>query len=132
MYATVEGIALAEFADVVTGVKRIGRRADAILKLRLLIRDGTFVDVWLSPTGADYAYHWEQRAQRGCLHRHDNAPDHPHIATYPKHFHNGDEAIVEESFIPDDPDAAIRYFLGFVRDQLAASGLQTPSSADAV
>ncbi|MCU0502125.1 MAG: hypothetical protein MUC51_10235 [Anaerolineae bacterium] len=53
MYAAVESIALAEFADVVTDVKRIGRRADAILKLRLLIRDGSFVDVWLSPTGAD-------------------------------------------------------------------------------
>jgi hypothetical protein len=123
MYAVIERIALTEFADVVTEVRRIGRRADTILKLRLLIRDGTFVDVWLSPTGADYAYHWEQRAQRGCLHRHDNVPDHPHIAIYPKHFHNGSEAIVEESFIPDDPAAAIRYFLSFVRRQLAESGL---------
>jgi len=119
MYASLEQIALAEFTDVVTRVRRIGRRADTILKLRLLIRDGSFVDVWLSPTGADYAYHWEQRAQRGCLHRHDNAPDHPHLATYPKHFHNGGEAIVEESFIPDEPAAAIRYFLSFVRHQLA-------------
>jgi len=59
MYATIERIALTEFADVVTAVNHIGRRANAILKLRLLIRDGTFVDVWLSPTGADYAYHWE-------------------------------------------------------------------------
>lgn len=123
MYAVIERIALTEFADVVTGVRHIGRRANAILKLRLLIRDSTFVDVWLSPTGADYAYHWEQRAQRGCLHRHDNAPDHPHIATYPKHFHNGAEAIVDESFIPDTPAAAIRYFLTFVRRQLADSGL---------
>ncbi len=123
MYAVIERIALTEFADVVTGVRHIGRRANTILKLRLLIRDSTFVDVWLSPTGADYAYHWEQRAQRGCLHRHDNAPDHPHIATYPKHFHNGNEAIVEESFIPDTPAAAIRYFLTFIRRQLAESGL---------
>ncbi len=84
MYAAVEDIALAEFADVVTDVKRIGRRADAIL-----------------------------------------------ITTYPKHFHNGDEAIVEESFIPDDPETAIRYFLGFVRDQLAAHRPPTPSNADA-
>lgn len=123
MYAVIERIALTEFADVVTGVRRIGRRANTILKLRLLIRDSTFVDVWLSPTGSDYAYHWEQRAQRGCLHRHDNAPDHPHIATYPKHCHNGDEATVQESFIPDDQAAAIRYFLSFVRRQLVESGL---------
>lgn len=119
MYAVIERIALTEFTDVVTGVKRIGRRANTTLKLRLLIRDGTYVDVWLSPTGADYAYHWEQRALRGRLHRHDNAPDHPHVATHPKHFHNGDETNVEESFIPDAPAAAIRYFLSFVRQQLA-------------
>ncbi len=122
MYAVIERIALAEFADVVTGVRHIGRRANAILKLRLLILNGTYVDVWLSPTGADFAYHWEQRAQRGCLHRHDNAPDHPHITTYPKHFHNGDETTVEESFIPDAPAEAIRYFLSFVRQQLANDG----------
>lgn len=123
MYAVIEQIALTEFADVVTEVRRIGRRANTTLKLRLLIRDGTFADVWLSPTSADYAYHWEQRAQRGCLHRHDNAPDHPHIATHPKHFHNGDEALVEESFIPDAPAAAIRYFLSFVRLKLAEGRL---------
>jgi hypothetical protein len=118
MYATIERIALTEFADVVTAVSHVGRRANTILKLRLLIRDGTYVDVWLSPTGADYAYHWEQRAQRGLLHRHDNAPDHPHIPSHPKHFHDGDEASIEESFIPDDPAAAIRYLLSFVREQL--------------
>lgn len=43
MYAALERIVLAEFADVVTGVRRIGRRADTILKLRLLIRDGAFM-----------------------------------------------------------------------------------------
>jgi hypothetical protein len=119
MYAAIERIALTEVADVVTKVNHVGRRANAVLKLRLLIRDGTFVDVWLSPTGADYAYHWEQRAQRGLLHRHDNAPDHPHISTHPKHFHNGDETTIEASFIPDDPAAATRFFLSFVRDQLS-------------
>jgi hypothetical protein len=120
MYAAIERIALTEFADVVTQVNHVGRRANAVLKLRLLIGDGTFVDVWLSPTGADYAYHWEQRAQRGLLHRHDNAPDHPHISTHPKHFHNGDETTIEASFIPDDSAAAIRYFLSFVRGCLLA------------
>ena len=131
MDAAVEGIALAECADVVTGVNRSGRRAAAVLKLRLLIRDGSFVDVWLSATGADYADDGEPRAQRGGLHRHDKAAEHPHVATWPKHFHNGAEAIVEESAIPDDPEAAIRCFLGLVRDQLAARRPPTPSTADA-
>lgn len=122
MYALIEKLAVTEFSDIVVGTNRIGRRADTILKLRLLIRDGSFVDVWLNPTSTYYAYHWEQRAQRGCIHRHDNAPDHPQIATHPKHFHNGTELLVEESFIPDAPEAATRYFLIFVREQLKAYG----------
>jgi hypothetical protein len=119
MYETLERIALVEYNDIVTGSQRIGRRANASLKLRLSIRDGTFLDVWLSPTGTRYAYHWEQRAKRGLVHRHDNAPDHPHVATHPKHFHNRNEADVEESDIPDDPPAALRYFLSFIRNELS-------------
>jgi len=122
MYATLERLALAEFADIVTGVRTLHRRAGAALKLRLDICDGTFADVWLNPTGTRYAYHWEQRAQRGCLHRHDNAPDHPHIATHPEHFHNGSESNVEISHIPDAPVEALRFFLSFVRSELAALG----------
>ncbi len=72
----------------------------------------------LSPDLTRYAYHWEQRAKRGLIHRHDNAPDHPHISTSPKHFHNGSEANIEESHIPNDPPAAIRQFLTFVRARL--------------
>jgi hypothetical protein len=88
------------------------------LKLRLHVRDGTFIDVWLSADQKRYAYHWEQRAKRGLLHRHDNAPDHPEIATHPKHFHKGAEDQVEESYIPDNPRAALREFLKFVVQQL--------------
>jgi hypothetical protein len=123
MYAVLEQIALAEFGDVVVGARHVSRRAGTTLKLRLLIRDGSFVDVWLSPSGAHYAYHWEQRSQRGCLHRHDNAPDHPHITTHPKHFHNGAEETIEESYIPDDAEDALRYFLDFVRLQLLRLGV---------
>lgn len=75
-------------------------------------------DVWLSPDLARYSYHWEQRAKRGLIHRHDNAPDHPAISTFPKHFHNGSESAVEESHIPDDPVTALGQFLAFVRARL--------------
>jgi hypothetical protein len=85
--------------------------------------DGTLLDVWLSPDLARYAYHWEQRAKRGLIHRHDNAPDHPNIFTFPKHFHNGSETAIEESHIPDDPQAALRQFLGFVRAKLIEYGV---------
>lgn len=118
MYERLARVARTEFASIITGTEIRGRRAGAPLKLRLHVRDGTFIDVWLSPDQQRYAYHWEQRARRGLLHRHDNAPDHPEVATYPKHFHNGDDSTVEESHIPNDPPDALRYFLRFVEQNV--------------
>jgi len=119
MYVELQHIALAEFGDIVVRGQQLGRRTSAPLKLRLFIRDGTFVDIWLSSDRARYAYHWEQRAKRGLFHRHDNAPDHPSVVTFPKHFHNGDEVMVEPSYISDEPSSALREFLSFIRDRLA-------------
>lgn len=119
MYDQLARIALSEFADVLVRAQMMGRRAAAPLKLRLYVRDGTTIDVWLSPDLARYAYHWEQRARRGLIHRHDNAPDHPDVITFPKHFHNGSETTIEASHIPDDPPEALRQFLTFVRAKLA-------------
>lgn len=118
MYDQLARLATREFADIVAHTETIGRRSGTPLKLRLHIRDGSYVDVWLSSDLQRYAYHWEQRAVRGQIHRHDNAPDHPEIATHPKHFHNGSEESIDESHIADAPPAALREFLGFVRREL--------------
>lgn len=118
MYEKLAQIAATEFPDIVAGQIILGRRAAAPLKLRLQIRDDTFVDVWLSPDQRRYAFHWEQRAVRGLIHRHDNAPDHPHISTFPKHFHNGSEDQIEPSSISSNPQPALREFLTFVRQRL--------------
>lgn len=118
MYERLAQIAKNEFGDIITDFELIGRRTGVPLKLRLLVQDGTYIDIWLSPDQQRYAYHWEQRAVRGLLHRHDNAPDHPQIATFPKHFHNGAEERLEESYISSDPATAIRQFLSFVQKQL--------------
>ncbi len=122
MYDQLMSIATTEFGAVITHTETIGRRAGIALKLRLHVRDGTFIDVWLSADQKRYAYHWEQRAKRGLIHRHDNAPDHPEIATHPKHFHNGAEENVEESQIPDSPRLALREFLRFVDRELTTAG----------
>ena len=122
MYDQLARIAKTEFGAVITHTETIGRRAGIALKLRLHVRDGTFIDVWLSADQKRYAYHWEQRAKRGLIHRHDNAPDHPEVATHPKHFHNGTEENVEESYISDLPRAALRKLLGFVEQELTARG----------
>ncbi len=118
MYDKLARIAQTEFGDIVTRVQLFRRRAAIPTKLRLFIRDGTFVDVWISLDRRRYAYHWEQRAVRGLIHRHDNAPDHPEIPTFPKHFHDGREEIVQPSTISDDPPQALREFLTFVRECL--------------
>jgi hypothetical protein len=118
MYERLTEIAVHEFGEIVTHTEVIGRRAGAPLKLRLHIRDGTYADIWVSPNLQRYAYHWEQRAVRGLIHRHDNAPDHPEIGTFPKHFHNGSEEQIEASAIADDPPSALREFLTFIKSSL--------------
>ena len=118
MYDQLAHMALTEFGDIIIQAEMMGRRARVPLKLRLYVRDSSFLDVWLSPDQQRYAYHWEQRAKRGLFYRHDNAPDHPEVATHPKHFHNGSENAIEESYISDDPLIALREFLRFVQQKL--------------
>lgn len=118
MYHNLANIAQSEFNDIVTRYRLFYRRSTIPLKLRLYIRDGTLVDVWVNSGKNRYAYHWEQRAVRGAIHRHDNAPDHPEISTFPKHFHDGHEHMLRPSTISDDPPTALREFLTFVRNNL--------------
>lgn len=109
--------ALDEFKDVVTRTTFVGGTPVSPNKLRLTLIDGSSLDVWLSVDG-DYAYHWEQRRQRGRLYRWDNAPHHPRVGTFPDHFHDGDESTIVESYLDSTPEAALRQVLGFVRRQL--------------
>jgi len=69
------------------------------------------------PNG-DYSYHWESILQDGSIHRWDNAPDHPQIATFPKHFHEGSSENVKESHISEDPEEAIVEILDFIKAKL--------------
>ena len=113
-YKQIERMAHSEFPDIVISSQILHKRSSASAKLRLYFKDQTYMDIWLSETGK-YSYHWEQRAKRGLIHRHDNAPDHPEIITFPKHFHNGDEQNILPSYLNDEPLDAIREFLEFAR-----------------
>jgi hypothetical protein len=42
------------------------------------------------------------------------------VRTFPAHFHNGSEDQVVESDLSPIPENALRQFLTFVRDQIAA------------
>lgn len=85
--------------------------------MRIHFKDKTYLDVWLSPT-KKYSYHWEQRAIRGLIYRHDNAPDFPKIETYPKHVHDGNEKNVKPSNISDEPGVAIREMLNYIKGKM--------------
>ena len=113
-------IALNEFADVVVKAWILSLPTGDPLKLRLDIVDGSLLDVFISASGS-YSYHWERRLiSSGDLYRHDNAPHDRwrHVATFPKHFHDGSESNVVESYISADPEDAIRELLTFVRHKL--------------
>ncbi len=104
-----------EYADLST---------DSIIfrgKLRVFVKDGSFVDVWFSlKVPGRFSYHWERRHIDGTMYRHDNFPDvnwqRISTSTYPKHIHNGSQAEVEESNIDDDPGAGLRQFMEFVKN----------------
>ena len=119
MYEELTRIAREEFGDIVTDSQLFHRRASIPLKLRLKIRDGSYIDIWVNESTKRYAYHWELRATRGLIFRHDNAPDHPEISTFPKHFHKESEENICLSEISDIPHEAIREFLNFVREKLS-------------
>ncbi|MGC9523726.1 MAG: toxin-antitoxin system TumE family protein [Anaerolineae bacterium] len=109
-------IAEIEYTDIVADVL-----IHNLNTLRVILRDGSFVDIWYSLKLVDrYSYHWERRAIDGTIFRHDNAPHQrwEQMGSFPKHFHNGSEEKVEASSISSDPETALREFLDFVRSKL--------------
>lgn len=85
LYLKLSSIALEEFKGITISTRLIGGKATSPNKLRINFYDESFLDVWLSKDG-DYSYHWEHRAQRGLLHRWDNAPDHSELSTFQNTF----------------------------------------------
>ena len=121
-YGALKTIALNEFGDVVVSAQIMSLPTGDPLKLRLDIVDGSLLDVFISVSGR-YSYHWERRLiGKGDLYRHDNAPHNRwrHVATFPKHFHDGSENNVVDSSISDDHEKAMREFLAFVRRKLSS------------
>jgi len=123
LYRRLAFISLREFPDVVVGTEIVEG------KLRIFIADDSFIDIWFSVKRKGvYAYHWERRMVDGTIYRHDNLPDMEarNLSTFPKHFHEGSEENIRESRISDDPGAAIRQFLTFVREVSEREHVSTP------
>jgi hypothetical protein len=95
-----------------------------INELRIILTDGSFVDVWFSlKLQGRYSFHWERRALDGKIYRHDNSPHRrwESVATFPRHFHDGSETNVSESQKSEIPEDALREFLAFVRARIDLS-----------
>lgn len=108
-------IAEVEFSDIVTDVDLIEH------KLRIILIDKSFVDVYISRKLADkFGYHWECKDGKGTLYRYDNFPDKnwQNLKTFPHHFHNGSQENVESSPFPLTPIEGFRAFMQFIRDKI--------------
>jgi hypothetical protein len=73
LFKEIVDLVLREFFDVVVDAHLRFTSSGTVERLRVFLKDGSFVDVWLSASGK-YSYHWEHRHVRGLMHRHDNAP----------------------------------------------------------
>ena len=112
-------IAEVEFVDIV-----VEAFIPDLNELRIILADGSFVDVWFSlKLQGRYSFHWERRAIDGTIYRYDNAPHRrwESVATFPRHFHNGSETNVSESHLSPVSETALREFLAFVRATLDTS-----------
>ena len=127
LFKEIVELVLREFSDIVVDAQLRSTSSGAIERLRIFLKDESFIDMWLSASGR-YSYHWEHRHIRGLIHRHDNAPHGRWmgIKTFPKHFHDGGEDNVVESSVPDDPLSAVKYFLEFARSFLVKKTIQKP------
>jgi hypothetical protein len=105
-------IAEVEFGNLVTDSQSLGE------KLRLFLDDGSHVDAWLSRTLPDrFGFHWERRHLDGTFYRYDNFPNTAwrDIETFPRHFHNGSQDMVQSAPFSADTLAGFRDFMRFIR-----------------
>jgi len=111
-----------KFSDAVDDVVRIELAPGLLVKVRVVMVDGSFLDIYWSPSGK-YSLHYERRHIDGRVFRHDNAPHpkHKHIPTFPKHYHCGSENNVVESNLPDEPVKAVEEFLKTIRTVMESS-----------
>ena len=109
-------IAEVEFADIVGSAEMMET------KMRIMLVEGGFIDVWLSrKLEGRFGFHWEHEAA-GRSYRYDNFPDTQwkHISTYPYHFHNGSQDnVVDSSQFERDIMGGFRDFMRWVRSRLS-------------
>jgi hypothetical protein len=105
-------IAEVEFSAIVVQTDVLGA------KLRVLLADGSYVDVWASRTLVGrFGFHWERRHLDGRIYRYDNFPDTnwSGVSTFPFHFHEGDQDTVVAAPFAPALEQGLREFMAFVQ-----------------
>lgn len=105
-------IAEVEFASIVVQTDLIGA------KLRVLLTDGSYIDVWASRKLAGrFGFHWERQHLDGRIFRYDNFPDvdWSAVSTFPFHFHAGSQTHVVAAPFSTELEPAFREFMAFVQ-----------------
>ncbi len=111
----IKRIAEIEFSDIIKNTYQIE------CKLRIILSNNSFIDVYLSQTLPDkFGFHWECKDRKGTIYRYDNFPDKKwrHVTTFPHHFHNGSQDTAEAAPFPLSAIAGFRAFMEFVRNKL--------------
>jgi hypothetical protein len=119
VYNSLIELANEEFQDICEDAAIMFSTTGRAQKVRIYLIDNTIVDIWISRDGR-YSYHWNNKGVWDYVLRHDNAPHEKWktVSTFPKHCHDGSESNVVSSKIPDDPIAALKYFLQRVKEKI--------------
>ena len=114
--AQLRRIAEVEFASIVVQTDLLEA------KLRVLLTDTSYVDVWVSRTlSGRFGFHWERRHLDGRIYRYDNFPDAnwSGVTAFPAHFHDGDQHTVVGAPFSATPEQGFREFMAFVQDRMS-------------
>jgi len=108
-------IAELEFSDIVGTTFRLQN------KLRILLNDTSFIDVYLSQKIENkFGFHWETKDKDLHVYRYDNFPNTKwkELSTFPYHFHNGSQENVILPPFKEDVVQGFIEFMEFVRDKI--------------
>jgi len=105
-------IAEVKFAALVVQTDFLGS------KLRVLLTDTSYVDVWAArKLSGRFGFHWERQYLDGHIYRYDNFPDTnwSDVSTFPFHFHNGAQNTVIAAPFALTREQGFRDFMAFVQ-----------------
>ena len=109
----IQRIAEIEFEDIVNMAFFVN------YKLRIVLIDKSFIDIGISQRiQGRFSFHWEYK--NGLIYRYDNFPDKQweRVSTFPFHFHNGSQNMVEAAPFSFELITGFREFMEFARVKL--------------